>query len=240
MSSRRSWVRLAAVGAALTLGLGVAAASPAGAATPKADPPPYLLTDLFDAVGSSNIGSINSTLPIGPTTLTETLNLNNADPNVYPIVTGSLPVPSKQIQFKALGIVPIRATVSLVETSPVTGTISSDPNTGNLSVVSHVSYTIKLSDVSAQALGVWIPLGIGSSCQTINPVAITASTPAGQSFDVVTGGNLTGKYTIGLFQNCAPLHLPDIFGLGSITINALVPGTNNTINLQLSNGRFAG
>jgi hypothetical protein len=229
VSSRRNWLRLLAAATALVLGAGLVAAGPA-----SADPDPTL-TDVFDAVGTSHIGSINASLPLGPTTLTESLDVVNLN-----IVDGTLPIPSQQVQFNALGLVPVRATVSLIQASPVTGTITPIDDLGHLKLVSHVSYTVKLSNVSFDLFGLWVPLGIGNSCQTINPAAITVSTPAGQSFDVANGGQVTGTYTIGQFQNCAPLNFPDFFGIGSIPINTLVPGTNNTISLQLSNGRIGG
>jgi hypothetical protein len=226
----RLWTRTVVAATALVLGAGIAVAPAANAA----DPNPTLV-DQFDAVGTSHIGSVNATLPITSTTLTETLDLVT-----FNVLSGTLPVPSQVVQFKALGIAPVRATVSLVQATPITGKINVNDTTGLLSLNANVSYTVKLSNVSVNVFGVWVSLGIGNSCQTINPAKIAVATPAGQSFDVIDGGTVTGKYTIGQFKNCAPLNFPDILGIGSIPINALVPGTNNTISLQLSNGRFAG
>jgi len=227
--TRRRWLPLVAVATAVVLGAGLVGAGPA-----SADPNPTL-TDAYDAVGTSTIGSIGTSVPLGPTTLTETLDLINLN-----VVGGSLPLPSKQVQFNALGVVPVRATVSFIETAPVTGALLVNQTTGNSTIRANVAYTIKLSNVSANFFGVWVPLFVGNNCQTISPAAIAVATPAGQIFDLFNGGTVTGRYTIGQFQNCAPLQFPDFFGFGSIPINALVPGTNNTITLNLSNGRYAG
>jgi hypothetical protein len=224
MSHLRRW-RIVVAAASASLLAGVLLATPAGA-----DPDPTL-TDAYDAVGTTHIGSINADVPIAFTTLTETLDVNTLQ-----IVDGSLPIAPQQVSFQALGFIPIRSTVSLIETSPVTGSITPTEN-GNV-ITSKVSYTIKLSDVAVNVLGVWVPLFVGNNCRTINPVTISASSPPGQYFDILDGGTVTGKFTIGNFRDCAPLQLPDIFGIGSLPINALVPGTNNTATIQLSNGRF--
>lgn len=221
---RRHWlIGLATLSTCLLASLGFS-----GAASAASDP---TITIAYDASGSTTIGSVNTTVPIAPTTLTATLDLNT-----FQIINGSLPIAPQTITFNALGFIPMRATVSLIETSPVTGTIT--PNAVDDDISSTVSYTVKLSNISVDTLGVWIPLFVGPNCQTINPVNISVSNPAGQNFDVFNGGTVTGKYTIGNFQNCAPLNLPDIFGIGSLPVNALVPGTNNTVTLNISNGVF--
>lgn len=99
-----------------------------------------------------------------------------------------------------------------------------------------MSYSIQLTNVEVDVFGTWHSLAVGPNCQTIDPVTISAGTPAGQYFDIAKGGVLTGEYTIGKFQNCAPLHLPDLFGLGSLAVNSLVPGTDNTLSIRLSHG----
>jgi len=60
-------------------------------------------------------------------------------------------------------------------------------------------------------------------------VEIDAATPAGQTFNVFSGGALTATYTIGNFANC---------GFTTGLINALVPGPNNTLSLTLSDGQL--
>ena len=140
------------------------------------------------------------------------------------------------MSFTALGFVPLRSTVSLVQASPITGTIK--PTTRGNVLSTSVSYTIRLGDVEVNWSGAWVSLAVGPNCQTIDPVTISAGMPAGHYFDIAKGGVLTGRYTIGKFQNCAPLHLPDLFGLGSLAVNSLVPGTDNTLSIRLSHGHF--
>ena len=72
------------------------------------------------------------------------------------------------------------------------------------------------------------PAFVGNSCQTGQTV-IPANTPKGAKFNLTTGGNLTGTYTIGQFSNC---------GLTTALINQLIPGPGNTATLTLSNGRL--
>lgn len=224
---------LAATAAVLAAGLG---ASLAAAGPASADPSGGYVTMAYSAAGSSTIGGIGSTVPIGPTTLTISDDING---NLF---NGSMPLPDVQSNFTVAGIIPVRATVSFTEVSPVSGNLVA----GNTTMVrSHVQYQIRLSNVSANVFGIWWPLGVGSDCRTINPVTIEADTPAGQYFDIVDGGTLAGTYTIGNFQNCTPLNflsIPgfDFFGIGSIPVNALVPGTNNTVSIQVSNGQFVG
>jgi hypothetical protein len=76
-----------------------------------------------------------------------------------------------------------------------------------------------------------VPALVGNFCQTILPVKISTATPTGQTFDVLNGGALVGTYTIGLFANC---------GLTTAVIDLLIPGSGNTISLNLSNGRLIG
>ncbi|GAA1942085.1 hypothetical protein [Kitasatospora viridis] len=232
MKSRRQRGRRARL-FAVPLALAVALLADLGlAGTAQAADP--TLTDAFDAVGTTHIGSINADVPLGPTTLTETLDLANSQ-----VVDGTLPLPDQQVQFNALGFIPIRATTSFTQVGPVTGQLT-NTGAGQNTLSSNVSYTIRLSNVQVSVFGAWIPLFVGDHCQTINPVNITAATPAGGNFTVQAGGDVTGAYTIGDFQNCAPLQLPDVFGIGSLPINALVPGTNNTLTLHLSNPSYVG
>ena len=122
----------------------------------------------------------------------------------------------------------------------VTGTITPIPGQrGKNVLVSKVAYDIRLSNVQARVFGIWWPLAVGSNCHTVDPVQIDARTPEGEYFTVLAGGRVTDTYTIGSFTGCTPLNFFDIPGFfptfGSIPINALVPGTDNTLSLTLSN-----
>lgn len=166
---------------------------------------------LYDAVGSSVVAKTGSTVALGPATLSATVNPDGS-------FTASLPLPPSTTSFKALGLLPISATVSFVAAAPVTGQIVSDPTTR---LTSTSSYFIKLSNVKTAG----IPTPVGSKCQTKAPVSIPAAGP----FSITQGGTLTGTYTIGNFSHC---------GLTTALINLLIPGGGNTVTLTLSNGRI--
>lgn len=225
MTKRPSLARTAAALAAL-LGLGML-----GTPTPAAhaDDTDTTLTTLYDAQGTSTIGSIGASMPIGPTVLTETLDVPTKN-----IIDGTLPIPSQQVQFNAFGFLPVRATVSLTQVGPITGTLRPGPVPRTNVITADVSYTIRLSNVKALIFGIWTPMFVGDNCRTADPVDIAVKTPDGQTFNVFSGGPVAGTYTIGSFTGCSAFFIP---GIGSVAVNTLVPGSNNTIALQLSNGR---
>ena len=174
----------------------------------------------YDAVGTSTIASTGGTIPIGPTVLSSTVDSAGGPGSL----TGSLPIPSVTTEFKAAGFLPIKATVHFEEAAPVTGQLVRD---GRLTrVESEASYFIRLSDVKAAFI---FPAFVGSNCRTKEPVTIPANTPPGETFNIVTGGNLEGEFTIGDFENC---------NLTTGIINALVPGDGNTAEIAVSNGRI--
>lgn len=221
--------------AALSL-LALTAAPAVQAQEPAPNP---TLTVNYDAEGTSYIGSqVDSTLPIGPSTLTSVLDLVTGD-----IVAGSLPIPSQQLNFDVFGI-PARANVTLTQVGELTGALLQTEELGKARLESEVAYDIKISNVEAKVFGIWFPLAVGNNCHTIEPAQISASTPEGEFFTVNGGGRVTGEYTIGKFTGCTPLNFFNIPGFfpwfGSVPINALVPGSNNTIDLTIDNARFGG
>lgn len=198
---------LAAVGA------GLLAAVPATASA--AGMGPVVLTVAYDASGTSTVVKTNSTVTLGPTTLTAGLDAQGN-------FTGTLPLPPTTSSFKALGLLPTTATVTFIPAGPLTGNLSAHPN---VMVTSTATYYLQLSDVTVAGL----PAFVGDNCVTDQPVTIPADTPAGQTFNLTTGGTVTGTYTIGNFDNC---------GLITGLINLLIPGPGNTATLQLSNGHI--
>ncbi len=195
---------VALIGAATALTVVAAPASAAPA-----------LTVAYDASGSTVVTKPNSTIKLGPTTLTNYLNADGT-------FTADLPLPATTSQFKVIGLVPVKATVNFVPTGPATGKLVSNPTPA---VSATATYYIKLSNVTLAG----IPAFVGTKCQTSAPVSIPVATPAGQKFDITKGGNLTGTYTIGKFANC---------GLTTGLVNLLVPGAGNTVQFTLSNGRI--
>ncbi|RYJ07082.1 MAG: hypothetical protein EON52_03080 [Actinomycetales bacterium] len=207
--SRRGASVLAA--AALVAGAAMALA-PGAASADEGDP---ILTLKHDAQGTSVVKKTGSTIAIKPTTLTTNVNLVNGD------LTGTLPIPSTTTEFKALGLLPVKATVTFIPVGEVTGNINLTQTQALVS--STAKYTIQLSNVKVAGF----PTFAGSKCKTVTPASIPANTPAGEGFDLIEGGNLEGTYTLPAFANC---------GINTPLINALVPGAGNTVKIQVSNG----
>lgn len=211
----RSLRSLAAAGIAATAVLGgvLATAAPAMAS----DAPPGSFEIDYDASGTSTIVKPNSVVKLGPT-VSKTYISDSGDGTF----TADLALPPTVSNFKILGLIPVSATVNFVPAGQVQGSISPD---SPIRLSATAKYYLRLTDVKAAGL----PTFQGDSCQTVAPVTIPIATPAGQVFDLTTGGVLAGKYTIGDFANC---------GLTTGLINLLVPGPNNTVSFTLSNGRF--
>lgn len=182
-----------------------------GAAAAHAAP----LDITYDANGSTTVSTTGSTLPLGPTTLSTTLEFTTGE------FTGSMTLPSAHTSFYAIGFVPMSADVTFIEAAPVTGKLSAHPEGGGSYVTATARYYVKLSNVKA----VGFPTFVGDSCRTKDPVSITVSTPPGERFQVFSGGNLSGSYSIGNFENC---------GLMTFLVNALVPGAGNEVTFSLS------
>jgi len=203
----RRWVRPVAV-----LGAGAALALGPSAAAHAAD-----LNLVHDVVGTSYIASTDSTISVGPTTLSTTLDNNTGN------FTGHMPLPGTRTKFAVIGFIPVEADVTFVEAAPVVGDIDIVDN--QTPVRSTASYYIKLSNIKI----VGFPTFTGPYCRTKAPVQIPANTPAGGTFNLITGGVLEGEFSIGDFQNC---------GLNTWLINLLVPGDGNTLSVNVSNGRL--
>ncbi len=192
----------------------VAAGALALAAAPARAAGGPTITVAYDAAGSSTVKKTGSVVPLGPTTLTTVVSGDGS-------FTGSLPLPPQRTSFAVLGFVPVSATVTFVPAGgkrQVTGTLLQGK------VRSKARYYLQLSDVTVAGL----PGFVGDACRTVDPVVIPANTPKGQKFDLTSGGVLAGSYTIGQFANC---------NLQTPVINALIPGTDNTQSITLSNGR---
>ncbi|AIY16413.1 hypothetical protein GUY44_20715 [Pimelobacter simplex] len=208
---------------------------------------PNHLTVVYDAVGSTHVaGGVNADMAIGPTDIKVTID--TMAPLPTPIVAGSMSIPSKVMNFEILGL-PARSRVTMTQVGEITGTLTKLPSPRQaLELKSTVKYDVKLSDVEVKVFGIWWPLAVGNNCHTINPATINVSSPIDNSttpptgyFTINGGGPLTSKYTIGNFTGCAPLNFFSIPGffptIGSIPINAIVPNSDNTLQLNLSNPR---
>jgi hypothetical protein len=171
----------------------------------------------YDAVGVAHIASTDNDINLGPSTLSTHLDTDTQN------FTGNLPLPGTTTRFEVLGFIPVTADVAFVPSAPLTGKLT--PDNLNIVATSTAYYHIRLSNIKI----VGFPTFTGPHCRTVNPVSIPANTPAGQSFNLFTGGTLSGQFSIGNFQHC---------GLNTGLINLLIPGSGNTVTIQVSNGRI--
>jgi len=139
-----------------------------------------LVTLRYPVTGTTHLATPNADVPLGPGHLTATADLNtNA-------IKAALSLPDATGSFNELGLVPVTATVKLINDGPTTGTV--DPNTGHVTTTSKITMRI----VDPKVAGVDMP--VGSACQTSKPVSVTVSSQPG--FNILKGGNLAGTYTI--------------------------------------------
>jgi len=181
----------------------------ASAGTASAD---TTLTIRYPVTGTTHLTTPNGDVALGPGHLTATADLNTNK------ITANLKLPEATGSFKELGLVPVTATVALINDGPTTGTL--DPNTGAVTTTS----TITMRIVDLKVAGIDTP--VGTACQTSTPVSVTVSSQPG--FNILKGGNVAGTYTIPPFANC---------GLETALINLTVPGSGNTITLTLGKGK---
>jgi hypothetical protein len=187
---------------------GIALATPA-LASPAA-PSDTTVGVTYPVTGSTFIKAINSTIALGPGTLSTTADLTTST------LTGTLSLPPATGSFKELGLVPVTATTEMVQDGQATGTVNFSTN----EVTTTATETIKLTGLKVAGL----PIPVGSSCQT-SPATITVTSQPG--FNVLSGGTLAGTYTIPRFAHC---------GLATLLINLTLPGPGNTISLVLGAG----
>jgi hypothetical protein len=212
---RRRLTLLAATAAAAVAGIAAATPALASDSAPAALTAPTAPSDTtvsvsYPVTGSTYIKAINSTIALGPGTLSTTADLTTST------LTGTLTLPPATGSFKELGLVPVTATTEMIQDGTATGTVNFTTN----AVTTTATDTIKLTSLKVAGL----PIPVGSSCET-SPATITVSSQAG--FSVLNGGTLSGTYTIPAFAHC---------GLATLLINLTLPGPGNTISLTLGKG----
>lgn len=185
---------------------GSASASPAVRSVP-AD---TVIKATYPVTGSTFISKLNTTVTLGPGSLASSLDLQTS------ALTGTLTLPPATGSFKVLGFVPVTATTEFVQDGTATGTLK------NGVVTTTTQVTLKITSLTAAGL----PIFVGNQCQTA-PATITVTSQAG--FNLLTGGNLAGTYTIPRFSHC---------GLATFLINLTIPGANNTITLTLGKAKI--
>jgi len=167
----------------------------------------------YKVTGSTYIKAPNFTMTLGPGTLASTLDANTGK------LTAKLTLPEATGSFKQYNIVPVTATTQFINDGPTTGTLSL--KTGAVKTTSKITLRI----VSLVVGG--IPVPVGSSCETTDPVVVTVTSQP--KFNILKGGNLAGSYTIGDFGGC---------GLATLLINLTLPGSGNTITLTLGKAKL--
>lgn len=182
--------------------LAVAAPAANAASTPQADP---TLNATYAVNGTTTIKSTNSTMALGPGTLTAALDVTTL------AFTSNLTLPAATGSFTELGFVPVTATTEFIQDGPITG---KDVNGG---ITATANIIIKLTKVTVAGL----PVPVGNSCQT-SPAQIDLA--SGTGFNVLLGGPVSGTFTIPNFANC---------GFSTAILNAVIPGAGNTIDLTL-------
>ena len=173
------------------------------------------VTVAYPVHGSTHLKAPNTTVNLGPGTLRATLNLGNGH------VTASLSLPPAMVSFKEFGLIPVSATTEFIQDGATTGKIN--PNTGAVTTTSKI--VLKITSMSLAGL----PVPVGGSCESATPAVITVTSRPG--FSVVSGGKLTGTYTVPAFADCG------LAGLLTPLINQSVPGPGNTITLILGAGK---
>jgi hypothetical protein len=167
------------------------------------------ITATYPVSGSTYLKAVDATAALGPGTLTSTINLHTDV-----ITSAKLALPAATASFSELGFIPVTATTALIQDGKATGRMNA--KTGAVKVTSKV--TLQITKLSVAG----IPVPVGPSCQTSTPATITVTSERG--FGLLTGGTLTGTYTIPRFQRCE---------LATLLINLTVPGPGNTITLTL-------
>lgn len=166
------------------------------------------ITASYPVTGTTNIASTNSSLTLGPGTLAATADLTTGT------VTGSISLPPATGTFTEIGIVPVTVTAAFIQDGQTTGTINL--STGAISATSQI--TLQITDLKVAGLD--IP--VGPACKSAYPATITVT--SGTGFGVLSGGPVSGTYTIPPFVNCL---------LETPLIDLVIPGPGNTISLTL-------
>lgn len=172
-----------------------------------------IINATYPVTGSTYLKGPNFTLNLGPGTLDSNVNVKTGK------LTAVLTLPPATGSFKQYGLIPVTATTVFINDGKTTGTI--DLNTGVVTSTSKITLQITSLTVAG------VPMPVGTSCETAAPVKVKVVSQPG--FQILTGGNLAGSYTVGSFANC---------GLATTLLNLTIPGSGNTIALTLGTPTF--
>ena len=169
-------------------------------------PPPGPLTVTFALNGTTKLRKLGVEAPIGPGTLTAKLDLATG------AVDGDLQLPpATPLKLKVLGL-PLSANFGIEQVGRVTG-----------SFVDGVVRTSAKANLKVSQLKLGRLTLLKGTCTTVKPVALDLA--SGPGFSPITGGTVSGTYTIPKFGGC---------GFIGMFVNLLVPGSGNTLSLTLT------
>ena len=176
-------------------------AQPAGADT--------LLPFSYRVDATTHLKKLNQTVTVPPGTFVGAIDVTTAR------LSGTITLPPATIKIKLAGIVPlVTATVQIVETKPVTGTV--DFSTVPFPIVATATFNIHI--VSAYAGIVPVNL-VGNSCTTSTPVSVTMRGAA----KPLAPATFSGFYTIPPLKTCGAL---------TTALNLVIPGPGNTFTAK--------
>ena len=130
--------------------------------------------------------------------------------------TADLRLDKTRANLMILGILPVTADIEMVPKGKATGNLTN----GILTARQVADIKIPVS----KALGL-IPIAGGSRCMTASSLTFDLKTKAGTTFDVLSGGEISGTYTLPKLKNC---------GLLTEILSYLTAKPGNTIDLKLT------
>ena len=156
---------------------------------------------------TTHLKKLNQTVTVPPGTFTGSIDLNTAT------LTGTITLPPAKLSLKLAGIVPlVTATVKIVQTKPVTGSV--DLSTAPFQVTATSTFNIQITSAYAGILPINL---VGNSCTTSTPVSVTMTGAAQPG----APASFSGPFTVPPLKSC---------GLLTPALNLVVPGPGNTFS----------
>ncbi|SDI78408.1 hypothetical protein SAMN05444157_0142 [Frankineae bacterium MT45] len=184
--------------------------TPAPTAVPTPTPAPSLTHLDFDANGTITLPTINGKGKVGPGLVSTDVNLKNGT------FSGTTTLPDITVNGSLFGFIPLTTVASFTELGPLTGQLAK----GATDLVADLKANIGVKSV--KALGI-LPLTSGS-CHTASPVSIHLASNGKGEFSPFSGGTVSSTFAIGSLTDC---------GLLTGILNAIFPGPNNSLSLNL-------
>jgi len=176
----------------------------------------FILEIPLDVQGSTYLAASGGTMPLSGNIISQ-LNLSSGE------FTGEMLLNPTSGSFEVIKGWSRYTATATVEFEAVGETVGSLID-GKL-VATSTAY-IKVPKVTKTLFGLvnW-PIGGGDNCRTKTPVTFTVESPLDQPFDAISGGLVTGSYTLPPLENC---------GLLTSILNLKMAGEGNLINLQMT------